>query len=703
MKPIAFIALVGFTVTSQTAFRLSQRNGEYEYNTFSVMAVVELIKLMITLIHHYRCTKIEINSTFETLRKVSSSMIINYALCAAWYGFYHQLFFACLKDVDPGTFSIFISQTPAIVSFMNWLFFNQCLSIRHWGCILIQIYGVILLLLPEAGKNIDNTYVALIFIAISMRSLNVVYHTIEIKEKELPIQVQNILLYSFGCIFNLSFYAIHKDPAKSFFSGYENPTVMIVIFLNSFARVAVTTLHKSEDDFLKTMSQAASSAILICLSLLFFEMKLNAMNFLGVAAVITGAVTFLKLPASNSRKNEENVTIKKIRMIAICHVFLAMNILTRLDSSNTSLLNMREVDEKLPIVLIVQALKIRDVERMFYLPDDKKLLLEQENKEKLAIFQSYGTYFHHVIIDTPTFLTEPQTMDSNISPCLSKTNIASHPTGENVSCLQCDIDFERGPFDKSRYACISKAMKDLNDSFGSSVESLVEGILVIHADFFLLPTFVITAKQILENNPDSFWLANASNAQTKYGLLSSMKQHYRLTNFDLSLDPSEKILDGWNIKCTKCKTNFFNAFDSARQDAMSWNLGDNKSLSPIWTQPNDILWSDLYYIPKRLWKDFFTLAPIFQKHHVVNELAIGGILSYANFLMDKKTKSKEKATPHIEHHCAGNCCTDIPLFELSLLVSTHEKPHLCGHKVNLGDGKIRRLLIDAWGGIHPPG
>jgi len=106
-----------------------------------------------------------------------------------------------------------------------------------------------------------------------------------------------------------------------------------------------------------------------------------------------------------------------------------------------------------------------------------------------------------------------------------------------------------------------------------------------------------------------------------------------------------------------------------------------------------------FKVPKRLWERFHQLSPIFQKHRVVNELAIGGILTYANFLVDLEAEiAVENATPHVDIICAGGCVIDINANQLTDRTFLYSKENSCGHKVNLGNGNIRRALIKAWDG-----
>jgi len=307
---------------------------------------------------------------------------------------------------------------------------------------------------------------------------------------------------------------------------------------------------------------------------------------------------FLKLPPPlEGKKRGKGVSIEVIRMVVIGFVLIAGKIVTRSVTEKDVLLESRQEGGKLPIVLIVQALKLRKVDK--FVNDKSKPIyhtlqkeLEDENREKLAIFESYGAHFEHLIYDTPIFF-EDIFVETVHSVCSSESAIGSYSTGANASCFHCDIPYDRRDmYDRSRYACASKAMANLD----ASLKASVEGFLVIHADFFLLPTFLVTARKIMDENPNSFWLPY-SNMECKRKVQSFGVDPFVSTKFDLSWENSASLLKNFvNPHCEDCKKSFELEFDGARRDVMKTLASDAKEMSPRWKEECPILWVDLYYV-----------------------------------------------------------------------------------------------------------
>jgi len=255
-------------------------------------------------------------------------------------------------------------------------------------------------------------------------------------------------------------------------------------------------------------------------------------------------------------------------------------------SEKDVLLESRQESGKLPIVLIVQALKLRND---ILEPDiERKKLLEVENREKLAIFESYGAHFEHLIYDTAHYI-EDTSVKTVHSVCSSESAIGSYPTGANASCFHCDIPYDRRDvYDRSRYACASKAMANLD----ASLKASVEGFLVIHADFFLLPTFLVTARKIMDENPNSFWLPSKINFD-KGTAQSFGVDPFVSTKFDLSWGDSKHLLSSYD-GCIFCRKSFEKEFDGARRHSSLISQRD-AGFSPIWGK-GSLLWVDLYYV-----------------------------------------------------------------------------------------------------------
>ena len=128
---LAFAALVFLGITTQIAFKLSQRNGKYEYNTMSAMTIVECIKLGISLFQYKQNGK-GFDAARQEFQSIPRIVFQSYFYLAFSYAVYNQLVFVAMRVAEPGTFSIIKSFTPAIVSVLNVSMFGESLTKNQW-------------------------------------------------------------------------------------------------------------------------------------------------------------------------------------------------------------------------------------------------------------------------------------------------------------------------------------------------------------------------------------------------------------------------------------------------------------------------------------------------------------------------------------------------------------------------------------------
>jgi hypothetical protein len=228
-----------------------------------------------------------------------------------------------MRVAEPGTFSLLKSFTPAIVSVMNCSLFGEALTQHQWYCVMIQIFGIIPVIISRNSSTqfgYDPIHLGLMFFVIAMGSINTVYNAKVIKELNLPIGVQNSILYSFGAATNFIFYVYshfnHVTDAdaetdsdapnrQGFFYGYGNPGVILLLVLNSFVGIAITVIYKYGDAVLKTLSGPLCSAILVYISYVFFGMELDIVKASGAAVVVIDTLLYLKLPSAPKSVQED--------------------------------------------------------------------------------------------------------------------------------------------------------------------------------------------------------------------------------------------------------------------------------------------------------------------------------------------------------------------------------------------------------------
>lgn len=687
-KILAFIANVFLAITTQVTFKLSQnRHGAYEYNTMSAMTVAECMKLIISVVHHMTADKaldMQVSGIAQELLQVDLTVYQTYFLMAVSYAVYNQLVFAVMVVAEPGTFSLLKSFTPAIVSIINCIFgYGNVLTYQQFYAVLIQVFGIITVIGTSAGagsfqSQYDLNEVLLLLITVAMGSINTVYNAKVVKELSLSITLQNMILYLFGAITNFCFYLIFSTPdTGGFFHGYHNCFVILLLLLNSFLGIAITALYKYGDATLKTLSGPLSSSILVYISYLCFDMTLDIVKAAGAAVVVIDTLLYLSLPSSGSESNGVNTSSssrplhnlnkdsprtknKGFVMKLLCAVWILFGLVgfqvfflpqynhhtttsTTIESKITKETNNSKALFPLPIILIVQGLRLEPSAT-----DDNITSLQSVaiNKEKLNIFEIYSQHFAHVVYDTPLY-----NPDRNRPAC-------SDPAfdGLDADCRYCSFTrpLVRNKWDDHRYACTA----DIMNYFAG--DNNIMGVLVIHADLYLLPNFIDQAAAKTLSNPDSFWLLNMHSNQS----------------FTVEQFPKQ----GWAWPI------FWPQAEAARKGLSNLALSSHVAPDDIFLRPVESAgWVDLYYTPKPFWEHFIPMSHIMMEHRVVNEIAI----PYIHHMVSKWYN----LDPGMGINCMGDCCSS-PLVDHLNSSAVDSTP--CGHRIDLASSSERQSLLDVW-------
>ena len=310
-----FLILIGQSIGTQLYFKLSQRGGKYEYNTMSAMFLVEFIKLSISITQLMVGNRGNVQECVGQFKSVSKRVYAAYLALALSYAMYNQCIFYVMKLVDPGTFTLFKSLMPGVVAFLNYIAFSKCLSQAQIFCIIIQIFGIVPVTVSpdsESGK-IEFTYgvgsIVVMMGIIVYGAFNTIYNASVVKKESAnsPIAVQNGILYTGGCFFNLLFYFCTRKPgADPFFYGFNNINVFILLIFNSSVGVIISMVYKYGDAVLKTLSQPVVSAVLLILSNILFDTPLDIVKMSGAGSVIVSTMLYLQLPSPPEVEPKDN-------------------------------------------------------------------------------------------------------------------------------------------------------------------------------------------------------------------------------------------------------------------------------------------------------------------------------------------------------------------------------------------------------------
>lgn len=270
----------------------------------SAMAVSEGFKLGISLSQLMVDKRGSVAGCKAALLSVHKRVYLAYVLLAFSYAAYNQVIFYVMKLVDPGTFSLFKSLTPAAVGLLNFLSFGRMMTLAQVLCIFITIFGIVpVVASTDASGKVEFTYgtqsLIVMTATILFGSFNTVYNASVVKKESsnYPLNVQNSILYFFGTVINLFMYFSSNTSESKFFDGYGNIKVIVLIFLNSTVGITISMVYKYGDAILKTLSQPVVSSVLVVISYFLFGAPLDIVKLSGAGTVIASTMLYLKLPA----------------------------------------------------------------------------------------------------------------------------------------------------------------------------------------------------------------------------------------------------------------------------------------------------------------------------------------------------------------------------------------------------------------------
>jgi len=125
-----------------------------------------------------------------------------------------------------------------------------------------------------------------------------VWNQLIIKGFEVPVNLQNSIMYAFGSIIATGSY-LHSTTVKGghhkgFFEGYTTLPLLLVLF-QAFHWLAVALVYKYADAIVKNFSNTSVMAILIVVSAYFFALQTTLHSWLGIVIVLATTYCYMNI------------------------------------------------------------------------------------------------------------------------------------------------------------------------------------------------------------------------------------------------------------------------------------------------------------------------------------------------------------------------------------------------------------------------
>ena len=227
-----FVLLVCVQTFAILLFKLCQVNGAYTFSPASSVALTELCKLTLAGMLHTQSVRSSGKPFFEN---VSVRMVLHYLGMSVLYTANNQLSFYVLEVADPGTMSLGKSVAPYLCALLL-RFTGQYLHQLQWVCVVIQCCAIAIVQYDSckgSGVLPMQAYM-MIGVATAITAVTSVWNQLVIKDFDVPLNLQNSILYCFGSAIAMSSYAWEASTAKKhvppFFHGYNALAALLVIF-----------------------------------------------------------------------------------------------------------------------------------------------------------------------------------------------------------------------------------------------------------------------------------------------------------------------------------------------------------------------------------------------------------------------------------------------------------------------------------------
>ncbi|KAL1807354.1 hypothetical protein DCAR_0522659 [Daucus carota subsp. sativus] len=285
---------------------LSQTDGTYKYDYATVPFLAEVFKLLVSGILLRR----EFLKLPPPLMTKEWKTISLYPIPSIIYLIHNNVQFATLTYVDTSTYQIMGNLKIVTTAVLFRLFLRRKLSNLQWMAIFLLAIGTTTSQVKGCGEaSCDSLFSSPIpgymlgVLSACLSALAGIYTEFLLKKKNDSLYWQNVQLYMFGAIFNLTRLIMddfrggfEKGPWwQRLFNGYNIITWMVVLNLGSTG-LLVSWLMKYADNIVKVYSTSMAMLLTMILSIILFNFKPTLQLFLGIIVCIMSVHMYFAPP-----------------------------------------------------------------------------------------------------------------------------------------------------------------------------------------------------------------------------------------------------------------------------------------------------------------------------------------------------------------------------------------------------------------------
>ena len=272
-------------LTQQTK---NTKTGNYSYSPFSITMLAEMTKWAVSAALYMR-----LPASDKSHRKLLRSDFALYAVPGAIFLVNNNLVFYVLTLIDSTTFQILSALKLVFTAVLFRVILRRVLTSIHVVAIILLACGAAVSQLPLASTSDTPlaAFASIVFTCILSASGGIFSELAMKRDADLhSIHLQNILLYSYGVVFNGAVLLAHV-PVEEILTGLDNSYVVLLLINNAFAGLFISAILKFGNNLVRLYAHTTAMLLTLVVEALVFQKGLRASLVLSI--VIVGSSTYL--------------------------------------------------------------------------------------------------------------------------------------------------------------------------------------------------------------------------------------------------------------------------------------------------------------------------------------------------------------------------------------------------------------------------
>ncbi|KAH3842943.1 probable UDP-sugar transporter protein SLC35A4 [Dreissena polymorpha] len=278
---------------------LSQVNGQIPFSSAAVILMIELTKFLISFAMYMP----EFRQSFR-LPHVSVRTALSYSVPAVLYAFNNNIALYINEEMDPATFQVLSNLKIVTTALLYRVVIKRVISVPQWLAIFLLVlagmcdgYGG----LETKSKSGARTEVfitvqglVMLLAYCSVSAVAAVYTEYILKKQLMTsLHVQNMVLYTYGCVLNITAILwqrqiLNQGTKQGLFSGFSVYTWLIII-TQAFSGLIMSVVFKHGSNLTRLFIISGAMLVSMVMSILILGTTLNV-YFVIAAVLVTFAI-----------------------------------------------------------------------------------------------------------------------------------------------------------------------------------------------------------------------------------------------------------------------------------------------------------------------------------------------------------------------------------------------------------------------------